>query len=126
MDLVDEEDGPLPSQLVARTRTDRTDVGDARDDAGETDEVALRGLGDNFCERRLSTARRSVENDVGQTVRLNDATQELPLSKDMLLSDDLVDRTRPHARGKRFCLRAGHSVKTYQLGMKPFTPLRIS
>ena len=49
-----------------------------------------------------------------------------PLSKDMLLSDDLVDRTRPHARGKRFCVSAGHSVKTYQLGMKPFTPLRIS
>ena len=110
VDFVHEQNRAHAAQLVARALADLANLRDVRDDTGTAHEVALRGFGDHFRERRLAAARRTVEDDVGQAIGLDDAPQELAGAQDMLLPDNLVQRARPHPRRQRFCVIAVHGA----------------
>jgi hypothetical protein len=61
-------------------------LGDVRNDPGD---------------RRFSCPGRSVEDDRSQFIGRNSPIQELILSEDMLLTDNLIKRLRPHTKRKR-------------------------
>ena len=102
VDFVHEENRAHAAELVAGAVADLPDLGDVRDDAGAPDEIPLRRLGDDFGQRRLAAAGRSVEDDVRQAVRLDDAAEKFAFAEDVALADDFVQGTRTHPRGQGF------------------------
>ena len=114
--LVDEEYRSPSAKLITRPFAYLADVGDARKDAGESHEIALRRLGDDFCKRRLAASRRPVEDYVCETVGFYHSAKQLALAKYMILPDDFFKRRWPHPCSERFCLVPFHpySPNTYQ------------
>src|ERR1700681_2823640 len=61
----------------------------------------MRQLRDDVGEGGLSGARWAGENYGRQTIGLDGATQKFARPEDVFLTDELVERPRPHARGER-------------------------
>ena len=120
MNLIDEEDGPLTrsAQPVRRRRHDSSHFRDIALHAAQPHKFRLRHRRDDLRERRLSRARRAGQDDRGQPIRLDRASQEFAGRENMLLPDELFERTRPDAAGERcsgdgglgFHLRVGEEV----------------
>src|SRR6202022_2248261 len=61
----------------------------------------MRQLCDDIGKRRFSGTGWAGENHRGQTIGLDGATQKFARAEDVFLTDELVERPRPHARGER-------------------------
>jgi hypothetical protein len=55
-------------------------------------------------QRGLTGARRTIENHRAKAIGLEHAAQELARSEKMFLTDEILDRARPHPRGQRLGL----------------------
>ena len=97
VDLVEEEDRPLPvpAQAVAGVLDHAADVVDARRDGGQLLEGRAGGLRDDPGERGLADARRAVEDQRAQPVVLDRPAQGRAGAEHVLLADELVERARP-------------------------------
>src|SRR5687767_12860953 len=103
MDLVAEEDGALAGPLLARVRL-LDDLTHACYTLGHRTELHECGAG-TFCndagECGLAGTGRSPEDDAADLVFLDQLTQRLAGSEQVILADIVVERARAHARGKR-------------------------
>ncbi|OQA43300.1 MAG: hypothetical protein BWY52_01914 [Chloroflexi bacterium ADurb.Bin325] len=104
--LVHKEDGALAELAAALLGLcdGLADIVDAREHRVDGDEMAARGIGDDACEGRLARARRPVEDERAELIRLDRAAQQAARPHDVRLADELVQRARPHARGERSLL----------------------
>ena len=103
VDLVDEEDRAGSAEFGARAVADLADLRDVRDDARTAHEVPARRLRDDLGERCLAAAGRTEQDDVRETVRLDDAPEQLAVAEDVALAHHLVKRARTHPRRQGFC-----------------------
>lgn len=67
-----------------------------------SDEAARGCFGDDFREGGFASPGRAVEDHGGERVRVDHASEEFALCKEMLLSDDLVDGAWANASRERF------------------------
>ena len=63
-------------------------------------------MGDHLGEGRLTGAGRAVKDERSEAVGQQHPAQEFAGAKKMILADEFVDGTRPHAGGKRLGLAA--------------------
>src|SRR5207249_1185482 len=102
MDLVNEEDDPLPGCLeLARFVGRLPNICNAARYRRQDDDVRLGVGADHLGQAGLSATRRSPQDHRGYLVALDGAPERLPLPQEMLLADKLVQVPRPHARGQR-------------------------
>ena len=103
VDLVDEEDRAGSAEFGTRAVADLADLRYVRDDARTAHEVPARRLRDDLGERRLTAAGRTEQDDVRETVRLDDAPEQLAVAEDVALAHHLVKCARTHPRRQGFC-----------------------
>jgi len=82
-----------------RRRHHLLDFLDARKHRTERDELRLRHVGDDARQRRLAGAGRSPQDDRLQEVALDCLAQRLAGSKNVVLTDDLIEGTRANPFG---------------------------
>src|SRR5262245_9096942 len=106
MDLVDEEDRASPGvgQLGPRFLEDLAHILDACGDGVERVKSTLRRLGDDVSESCLSRARWAEKDDRGESVGLQQPSQELPFTQELVLTDEFVQGAGPHACWERLSL----------------------
>jgi hypothetical protein len=63
--------------------------------------MSLGGTGHNVGERALADTWRAVENHRRERVALNCRSQDRVVADDMALPEELIQRGRAHASGKR-------------------------
>jgi hypothetical protein len=63
--------------------------------------MSFRRVGDDPGEGRLSRAGWSVENDGRHPIRLDGSTEQFPLTQNVILPHELVERSGTHAIGER-------------------------
>ncbi len=102
MDLIDEENGAQAVVLaVALCLLDGgPHVLHSREDGVEREELALCRVGDDAGEGGLPGSRRAREDDRGEHVGLDGSAQKAALAEYVVLSDELVNASRSHPRGK--------------------------
>lgn len=110
VDFVDEEDGGLVSEgLKSAGGFDFcADFGDVGFDSVEGFKAGAGGAGDDIGEGGFSSAGRAVENEGGEAVGLDGATEEFTLGEDVLLARDLGHGAGTHAGGEGFAAVVGH------------------
>jgi len=103
MHLIDKEDGAaaIEGALFLRLRRDLTQFLDPGQHGIDAHEPRAGGVGNDHSQRRLARARRPVEDDRGELVRLDGAPQQAPWTEDVPLAHELVQGARPHSRGQR-------------------------
>ena len=103
VDLVNEQDGGLALVLhpVGGGAQHPAHVGDVGFHAAQPLELAARLPGDDLRQGSLPRARRPVEDERLDAIRLNGAAQQLPRPEDMRLADKLPQIARPHPRRQR-------------------------
>jgi len=118
VDFIHKQDRRLvvEPQVLPRMLRLLADVRHAALHAAERDEARLRLLGDDVRQRRLPHARRPVEDQRREAVRLHRAAQQLPLRQDVPLPGILIQRARPHARGQRRARMMHHRRRAWRLG----------
>jgi hypothetical protein len=107
VDLVDEQHRATARRAQsARVGDDAPQIGDAGADSRHRRKVCPRLLCDDACQRRLPGAGRSPQDHRRDLVRLDRHAQRTSGPDDLFLTDELIERTRPHARSQRFAHRA--------------------
>ena len=103
VDFIEEEHCPLAAAFDAGARRVEDLPHFLHADAGRVRllEVALRVPGDQFSERRLPRARRPVEDQRHQPIRLEHPPQQLARTEKVLLPAELFQRAWPHPHGER-------------------------
>ena len=102
VDFVDEDDGAGAVLAGALgVGHDLLDFLDAAHDSGELDEVGVGHAGDDLGQRGLADAGWPPEDKRAGVVALDLDAQGLAGAKDVLLSDELVERAGAHALGER-------------------------
>jgi hypothetical protein len=102
MDFVHEEDGALAELAAAflGRGNRRADIGHPGQHRVDRDKMRPRGIGDDARQCGLAGAGGAVEDDRGELIGLDGAAQQPPRPYDVLLTDELVQRARPHPRGQ--------------------------
>ena len=92
MDLVNEQDRRLTGigQAVGGAGQDAAHVGHIRLDAAEPLELVPRVRRDNLSQRSFARARRAVEDERLDAIRLDGPAQQFAGPEDMRLSDKLA------------------------------------
>ncbi len=104
MNLVDEEHGAFAERApVLRFGNDFAQIGNTGADGRDRSKMRIGHARDDFGQRGFTGAGRSPEDQRRNVVRFDCAAQRMAFSNDVLLTDELVERARPHARGKRRC-----------------------
>jgi hypothetical protein len=103
MDFVDEEQRPLAAagQCVAGLLEHLAQILHA---AGHSRKLAKRPPalgGQEAGERRFARSRRTVKDHGTEPVGGEEPAEELPFAEEMLLADELGQRSRPHAGRQR-------------------------
>ena len=112
VDLVDEQDGALAGGAeLLRVGDDAPQVGDARTHRRELREVCAGEVRDDLRERRLARAGRAPKDHRGNLIALDRAPQRTARPHDLFLTDELVERARPHARRERVADRTAASAR---------------
>jgi len=108
MNLVDEHERALPSSRPARLggRDRVANLRNARQHCRERLEREARVLRDQLRERRLAGARRAPQQKRSSLAALDRATQRAAFADDLLLTQILLQRLRPHAFGERHVARS--------------------
>ena len=117
MDLVHEQDGPLPPapQSPLRLGDDLLDLLDPRGHGGEGNEGRPDVAGDQHGERRLARSRRAPEDEGGNLPLRQCDPQDLSIAQEMGLADELLQAARPHPIGQRRALLGGGGFAGKQL-----------
>ena len=116
VDLVDEEDRPPaihPLQLLRLLHHGFHILFPGRGGI-DLSKTGAGGVGDHSGQRRLPGARRPVEDDGADLIRLDGPVEQLILSYDMLLPHHLVQGLRPQPGGQwglLFSVLCSHVVK---------------
>ena len=107
VNLVDEQNRPPAggAALQLGRRHDFADLLDAGEHRAELHEMRAGHLGDDAGQRGLAGPRRSPEDDRLQEVALDRLAQGHAGREDVLLTDHLVERPRPHSFGERRAAR---------------------
>ena len=103
VDLVDEEHRPPPA-LAARALgggDDLLDLLDAGRHGAERDEVGAGERREQSRQRRLARARRAPEDQRMQRAVIERLCERPAGAEEVILSDELVERARPHPLGQR-------------------------
>ena len=100
MNLIDEKDCPPPvgAEVFLRSTDHIFQILLSRIGRIDLQKRSLRRIGNHMCQRRLARARRTVENDRTQTIRLDGTIKERPFSDHFLLTDNIVQRLGAHTR----------------------------
>jgi hypothetical protein len=102
MNFVDEDDGARAVLAGAvGIAHDLLDFLDAGEHSGKLDEVGLGDAGNDLGERSLAGARRTPEDHRGGVVALDLHAQRFAWPDQVFLSDEFIERARPHAVGQR-------------------------
>ncbi len=103
MDLVDEQHGAatVHGEALLGGRDDLAHTRHALGHRGERHELALRVVRDEQRERRLPAPWRPPEEHGGHLAALDRLAQRHSRRKQMFLTNEFVERQRPHARGER-------------------------
>ena len=103
VDLVEEEDGPLAElfEVLAGLGEDFADLLDPGRDRVHRLEAALGVVGDDVRERRLARPRRAVEDQRREPVGQEHPAEKFAFAQEVLLPNELVERSRPHPRRQR-------------------------
>ena len=104
MDFVHKQDGADVVQAAAFERfvDDFAQVGFARQDGRDGDEVTLRAVGDDLRQGGFAGAGRPPQDDGREEfVGFDGAPQQFALADDVILADVFFQRARTHARGQR-------------------------
>ena len=113
VDLVDEDDraaaGAAPP--ILRRRHDLLDLLDPRQHRTERNEMRLGQLRDNPGERGLAGAGRAPQDDRLKQVAFDRLAQRLAGTEDLVLTDDLIERSWTYALGERCPGRAGPEAR---------------
>ena len=120
MALVEQKIGGLPvePQPAFRVLERLAHLAHAAGDGVHAHEGRRCGMGDDRGQRGLAGARRAEEYGAGQPVGFDGAAQKPSLADDVLLSDEFVQRARPHPVGERRVV-AGVLRKQILHGIKP-------
>jgi hypothetical protein len=112
MDLVEEQHrSPARPGLVRRLLDDRAHLLDAGDDRGERDEPHPRRIaGEQLCERRLSAARRSPQQQGRQGSALDEHAERCARADELAVPDHLLEAARSHPIRQR-CGRRRSSLR---------------
>src|SRR6266699_3256131 len=104
MNFVDKQNSALSGELPQSPGIFHhfSQVGYARRDSTEPDEVCMRLEGNYLSERGLAAARRPPEDHGRNGVCLNAAAQNSSWPQDVLLPDNLIESARSHSCGQRF------------------------
>src|SRR5262245_19261801 len=103
VDLVEEEDRPLPVRTEALARV-REDLSYLRNRCRHRRQLLERRAGhvrDDPSKRRLPGSRWSVEDRGAHAVLLDRRPERRSLSEHLLLPDELIERLRPHPQRER-------------------------
>jgi hypothetical protein len=103
MDLINEQDrlSPGRAQTICGCSDNPAHFGDIAFYAADPDELCVRHFRNDPSQCGLAAAGRPGENHRGQTIGFNGTAQQFARRQDVLLADELVERARTHARGKR-------------------------
>ena len=103
VDFVNEQDGGLPLVLqpVGRQGQHAAHVGHVGFHAAQPLELAPGLPGDDLRQGSLARARRAVEDQRLNAIRLDGPAQQLARPEDMRLADKLAQVARSHARRQR-------------------------
>ncbi len=129
VDLVEEEDRRLAGALAAVVGAleHLADLGAPGLDGAELLERGARGRGDDPGDRRLPRAGRPVEDHRVRPPLLDRGAQRGAGAEHVLLADDLVERSRAHARGERPVLgRDGGAPARRLAGVEELVHHRVS
>src|SRR5207237_3388710 len=98
MDLVDEDDRPLPleGQAVTRRGDDLAELGDTPEDGAEGHEVRTGDRGDDERQGRLPAAWRPPEDPRPEPAAGDRLRQHRVRPEEVLLTEDPLERARPH------------------------------
>src|SRR5712692_5656206 len=102
MDLVDEEQRPLPGLApTARGVEHLLEIGDARKNRRDLFEMQVRRLGQKPCDRGLAGAGRAPEDERAQHPGIEQARERAVQPKQVLLAHHFGELTRPQLVGER-------------------------
>jgi hypothetical protein len=98
MDLIDEQNrldtiGFFP---VIRSRKQGTQGGYIGQHTAGPLKPAPGNRGNGFGNRGFTATRWPIQDDAPQPVSFNGSAQELAFAQNMILSDNIIQRTRPH------------------------------
>src|SRR5919108_2732760 len=97
VDLVHEQDG---SSELARVGDHLSHIGHAGRDRGQLRDRSFGAIGDDVRDRRLPDAGGAPQDRGPQLVPLDQRAECRPFADRLFLPDDLVERTRTHARSE--------------------------
>ena len=108
VDFVDEQQRSLAvgREPIAGRGEDFAQFLHAAGDRADLAEVASRGAGQQPGERGLARAGRAVEDHRPEPIGRQQPPQQFALAEEMLLADELVERSRPHPRRQRLGFQA--------------------
>ena len=117
MDFVAEEYGPAAEPApFFRLLEDLAHAYDTFGHRTEADELPVGVVRDEAGERRLAGTRRPPENDAADVASPDRVAQRLPRTKNAVLPDEFLQRSRPHPRSQRL----GRREETERLGHASF------
>ena len=100
VDFVDEQQCPLPGgrEPIGGLGDDFPQFLHTAGDGADLMKMALRGAGQEACERGFARAGRAVEDDRPEPIGRQQSPQQFPFAEKVLLPDELIERPRPHPR----------------------------
>jgi len=98
VEFIDKEDDPLVPGLL----DDLLDLLYAYGDGGKRDVGELHYPADEPADGGLADAARSPEDERGNVSSLDEDLEELSLSEEVLLADDIIERSGPYPVRERF------------------------
>ena len=103
MDFIDEQHRahPMHAQPIAGSGNRLAQIGDTAGDSAHGHEMRMCGVGDHTSGGGFASAGRSPQNQGAEAVRLDRLAQKRAGANHMLLTNQLVQRLRSHARGQR-------------------------
>src|SRR5258708_1476861 len=107
MDFVDKADGPLALEIerVTRLIDGFAQFGDAGGNRGDRFEDGARLLREQQCDGGFAGPRRPPQDHRMQSASRNHLAEQLAGAEQMLLADDLVERTWTHPISERLSHR---------------------
>jgi hypothetical protein len=88
-------------QLGASFLQDFANLFNARRDGVDLAKAAMRVLGNDVGQSGFAGAGRTIKNQRAEPVRLKHSSQELAGTYEVLLTDEFLERPRPHPRRQR-------------------------
>jgi hypothetical protein len=127
MDLIDKKDGFAlgMAEEFAGLVLDLSHFRNIGEDGIDLDIAGSSHAGDHERKRRLTRSRRTIKDQGAQAVGFPRPSKKFPRTQQMLLPDNLIDRSRPHPHRKRRVRRDLQGIFDFGL-IKEFVARRHS